>query len=577
MATFQLKERDAGGRLGRLNVQGHTLETPLFLPVVNPNIPVVAPHEMEEEFRVKAVMTNAYIISRSPDLKRKALEEGIHRALGFNGAVFTDSGAYQTFRGEVEVTQTEIIKLQEAMRVDVGVMLDVPSREESPEETRRAVLETAARAEEWQRTRQQGAVAWEGVVQGGAYLSLVKLSCGRMSRYDFDIFAVGIPPRLWKSYEFAAIGLQGLTARLNLPVAKPLHAFGVGHPAALPLLVAVGYDIFDSASYSLYARDGRYLTELGTRRLAELEFLPCNCPECQRSDVRDLQQAPALEARRFLAKHNLHSILREVNVVKQAIHENRLWDLVYERARAHPKLLEGLKAVLKAGRKHFEGVDPVVKRSPFMYYGRESRLRPELTRALRRVKERLVVGPIPSALRETYPFGQAVSAKPFTFGKEHCSELERSRTIADYQFGRGIGLALFPDDTVFERSRSTGRIRRAWLHGELLATLRPHDGLWVLRISGAGRLHAATEYPRYRAVVTEDEEVQRLISLGANVFSRFVVSSDPGLIPGEETLVVTQGDGLLGVGRAVLSGREMTEFRYGVAVETREGVRSGCG
>jgi len=575
MIAFELKERDAGGRLGRLRVHGHVLETPLFLPVVNPNIPVISPKEMEEEFGLRALMANAYIISRIPAVKEKALEEGVHRALGFTGAIFTDSGAYQSFRGEVEVAQSLVVRLQEEMRVDVGVMLDVPSREESPEETRRAVLETAARAEEWQRTRRGGKVAWEGVVQGGAFLDLVRLSCRKMSRCDFDIFAVGIPPKLWKGYEFAAIGLQGLAARRSLPVAKPLHAFGVGHPIALPLLVAVGYDIFDSASYSLYARDGRYLTELGTRRLADLGFLPCNCPECARRDVRELQQMPQPEAQRALARHNLYAILRELKLVKQAIHENRLWDLAYQRARAHPKLLEGLKAVLKAGRSHFEKVDPIAKRSPFMYYGRESWLRPELTRALRRVKQRLGKGSIPSALKETYPFGQCVSAEaPFHFDEKRYSELERSRAIAEYQFGPGIGRVLLPDEAIIERSRSTGRIRRAWLHGELLATLRPRDGLWVLRMLGARRLHAAVKYPRYRVTVTVDEEVQRLISLGANLFARFVSGSDRELVPGEEALVVTREDRLLAVGTALLSGREMTEFNHGVAVETGEGAAS---
>ncbi len=573
MITFEVKERDAGGRLGRLKVEKHALDTPLFLPVVNPNIPVITPREIEEEFGFKALMTNAYIISRALGVKKKALEEGVHRAIGFGGIVFTDSGAYQSFRGRVELTQPEVLKLQEEIRTNVGVMLDVPSRDESPEETRRAVLETAARGDEWHRTRRRNGVAWEGVVQGGAFPDLLRLSCRKMSRYHFDIFAVGIPPRLWKGYEFAAIGLQGLTARQNLPIEKPLHAFGVGHPIALPLLVAVGYDIFDSASYSLYARDGRYLTELGTRRLADLEFFPCNCPECERHDVKEVQRMTRPEAERVVARHNLYSISREVRLIKQAIHESRLWDLVYQRARAHPKLLEGLKAVLKAGRKCFERIDPVAKRSPFMYYGPESRLRPELTRAMRRVRERLGIGPIPSALRETYPFGQLVSvSEPFRFGERPYSDLERSRVIAEYQFGQGMGLALFPEGAVIERSRSTGRIRRAWSDGRLLATLRPRDGLWVPRIEGAKRLHEASEYPRYRAIVTQDEEVQELISLGANLFSRFVSNSDAQLVPGEEVLMVTRQDKLLAVGKAILSGREMTKFKHGVAVETREGV-----
>ncbi|MCD6444717.1 tRNA-guanine transglycosylase, partial [Candidatus Bathyarchaeota archaeon] len=168
MLEFELRDRDAGARLGRLTVKGKRIETPLFLPVYNPNIPVITPREMRETYGFEAVMTNAYIIYRHEHLRVRALEEGVHSLLGFDGVVFTDSGAYQTFRARLELSQAEIVRFQEEIGVDVGVMLDSPSRGESYDECKRSVLETADRGEEWSRLRTEGRAAWEGVIQGGA-------------------------------------------------------------------------------------------------------------------------------------------------------------------------------------------------------------------------------------------------------------------------------------------------------------------------------------------------------------------------------------------------------------------------
>ncbi|MEM2850028.1 MAG: tRNA-guanine transglycosylase, partial [Candidatus Bathyarchaeia archaeon] len=190
---FEIRDRDAGARLGKIKVKGETVETPLFLPVYNPNIPIITPSEMEEKYGFKAIMTNAYIIYKNDVLREKALEKGIHTLLNFDGMVFTDSGAYQSFKGRLELRQEEIINFQESIDVDVGVMLDVPSRGESFEECRESVIETAKRGEEWSILRSKDRNAWEGVIQGGAYPELLELSCRLMSKFDFDIFALGLP------------------------------------------------------------------------------------------------------------------------------------------------------------------------------------------------------------------------------------------------------------------------------------------------------------------------------------------------------------------------------------------------
>ena len=147
-------------------------------------------------------------------------------------------------------------------------------------------------------------------------------------------------------------------------------------------------------------------------------------------------------------------------------------------------------------------------------------------------------------------------------------ELQRLRAVADYQFGRGAGKALFPDDIEVERSKSTGRVRHVYLNGRLLASFRP-DGTMALTIEGAKRLIKALHHPRVRVVVSE--EAVEPVSSGRSVFAKHVVEADPEIRPGDEAVVVDESGRVLAVGRAVLSGWEMTMFKRGVAVRVRRG------
>jgi uncharacterized protein with predicted RNA binding PUA domain len=145
--------------------------------------------------------------------------------------------------------------------------------------------------------------------------------------------------------------------------------------------------------------------------------------------------------------------------------------------------------------------------------------------------------------------------------------LRRVRTIADYQFGKGAGDALFPDNVRFLLS-STGRIRQIFDNGRI-ATLRAKDGLLTLSIAGASKLHAFFRYPRLRVVVMK--EAAEHVAGGKSVFAKHVVGCDPQIRAGDEILVVDPDDRLLATGKAVLSAEEMRAFTSGVAVRVREG------
>ena len=148
------------------------------------------------------------------------------------------------------------------------------------------------------------------------------------------------------------------------------------------------------------------------------------------------------------------------------------------------------------------------------------------------------------------------------------SSLKRIRTIADFQFGAGAGAAVFPDECTFQYS-TTGRIRQVRIGKERLATVRAQDGRLTLGVVGAERLAAHLAPPAYRVTVQED--VTPFIADGKNAMAKHVVAADDGIRAGDEVLVVTEGDVLLATGGALLSGREMLAFNYGVAVKVRQG------
>jgi 7-cyano-7-deazaguanine tRNA-ribosyltransferase len=144
------------------------------------------------------------------------------------------------------------------------------------------------------------------------------------------------------------------------------------------LAVAMGCDLFDSAAYALYARDDRYLTVRGTEQLAELDYLPCECPVCASHTPAEVRERDDAERERLLAEHNLHVSYGELRRVKQAVRRGNLLELVESRARSHPAMLDGYRALLDHADR-LERADHVSK-DAFFYLSTESARRPEVLR-----------------------------------------------------------------------------------------------------------------------------------------------------------------------------------------------------
>ncbi len=149
--------------------------------------------------------------------------------------------------------------------------------------------------------------------------------------------------------------------------------------------------------------------------------------------------------------------------------------------------------------------------------------------------------------------------------------LKRVRTIADYQFGKGAGAALFPDNAEFQLS-TTGRVRQILLDNMRIATIRAQDGMLTLGITGARNLHEFVRFPGRRVVV--NSEAAPFVARGKNAFARHVLSVDPDIREGQEVLVVDENDKLLATGKAVLCSGEMLEFKKGMAVDVRNSMET---
>ncbi len=124
--AFESLYSDIAGRTGKLTVGKKTIKTPALLPVINPHLQVVTPKEIQL-MGVEAVITNAYIFSESRQYRQRALDEGLHKVLDFDGIIMTDSGSFQlSVYGQVSVTNTETLSFQRDIGSDIWVPLDIP-------------------------------------------------------------------------------------------------------------------------------------------------------------------------------------------------------------------------------------------------------------------------------------------------------------------------------------------------------------------------------------------------------------------------------------------------------------------
>ena len=655
---FEIKAKDMRGRVGVLKTKHGDVKTPALMPVIHPR-----KQEIDvKKYGADIVITNAYLIYKDEDLKQKAIDEGLHNLINFDGPVMTDSGSFQlSVYGDVDITNKEVIEYQEMIGTDIGTSLDIPTAPFVEREKAESDLEiTIERAKEAVEFKKQNNIEMllNSVVQGSTFMDLRQKCASELSKLDADLYPIGAVVPLMESYHYKELVDVVMNSMMYLPDNTARHLMGAGHPMVFALAVAMGCDLFDSAAYILYAEDDRLLSTRGTFKLENLQEMPCSCEVCSKYTPDDLRAMPKKERRDLIAQHNLHVSFAELRLIRQAIYEGSLMELVEERCRAHPALLDAVRQ-LKNYNENFEEYDPRSKKSAFFYTGPESLGRSEVLRHHDKLQEMpkkrdLIILPpsrkpyskfisgklgefyvcgkrhdvhlddsdfmvmdipfglIPLKIDELYPLSQNAAPKIWdsdskdylkTFLDEFAGEYEqvlihprivrnldldlkdkvddeiryakddvkKLKAIADYQFGWGVGEALFKGNINVEKSKKTGKIRHIYDGKTLIVNMRASDSYLVLSKEGAKRLHAAASYPKNRVVVNKDSEPFALD--GKSVFSKFVIECDENIRARDEVLIVNEEDKLLAYGKSLLSAVEINNFQTGQAIKTRKGFK----
>ena len=337
---FEIIARDGQARLGKLHTAHGILETPCLLPVINPNIRTIEPREMWDRYGIQALITNSYVIWKHDNLKEKALAEGVHSLIDYPGVIMTDSGTFQSYvYGDVEVGVEEIVKFQKDIGVDIATMLDIFTRPDMTySQVEKAVDETVDRGQISIDTA--GDVMLNGPIQGGLFPELrVKSSVG-MSKLDFSIHPIGGIVPIMEQQKYRDLAKIMLACKSNLAPNRPVHMFGCGHPMLFPMLVAMGADLFDSAAYVLFARDGRLLTPWGTERISDIEEWPILMPAITNYSPAEVRAMDKQERTILLSKYNLEVTLQEMSRCRQAVRDGTIWRLAERRSHEHPALRE---------------------------------------------------------------------------------------------------------------------------------------------------------------------------------------------------------------------------------------------
>ncbi len=382
---FDIKAKDNMGRVGVLKTKHGDVKTPALMPVIHPRKQTID----VGKYGADIVITNAYLIYKDDDLKQKAVDEGLHKLINFDGPVMTDSGSFQlSVYGDVEITNKEVIEFQELIKTDIGTSLDIPTApyvdRQKAESDLEITLKRAHEAVEYKK-EQNMEMLLNSVVQGSTFLDLRQKCAGELSKLDADLYPIGAVVPLMESYHYKDLVDVVMNSMKNLADDRPRHLMGAGHPMIFALCVAMGCDLFDSAAYILYAEDDRLLSTRGTFKLENLTEMPCSCEVCSKYTPDDLRSMPKEKRRDLIAQHNLHVSFAELRLIRQAIYDGNLMELVEERCRAHPALLEAVRHLGNYS-SEMEKYDPRSKKSAFFYTGSESLCRSEVLRHMQKLR-----------------------------------------------------------------------------------------------------------------------------------------------------------------------------------------------
>jgi queuine tRNA-ribosyltransferase len=349
---FEITCTDSKARQGRLETPHGVIETPVFMPVgTQATVKGLTPRELEEA-GVQIILGNTYHLTLRPGDELIVELGGLHRFMGWNRPILTDSGGFQiyslalsrkiddraaVFQSHIDGTKLELtperaVAIQENLGSDIAMCLDeCPPFGTSPVTMREAVRRTIHWAERCKAAHRRADQALFAIVQGGTDMDL-RLQCARaLVALDFPGYALG-------GFSVGETAAQMVTAlepsAASLPEAKPRYLMGVGQPRDILDAVACGIDLFDCVlptrngrNAGAYTLDGplRLRNARHKRDLAPLES-GCSCYTCRhfsRAYLHHLFLADEMLGPMLLSLHNVAFYCRLMAEVRLAIREGR--------------------------------------------------------------------------------------------------------------------------------------------------------------------------------------------------------------------------------------------------------------
>ncbi len=352
---FERLQTDGGARRGRLALAHGTVETPVFMPVGTYGaVKSVSPVELTE-LGAQIILGNTFHLWLRPGLDVVRAHGGLHRFVGWNAPILTDSGGFQVWSlgalrkiGEEGVhfaspvngdrlflTPEESMRIQHALNSDVVMIFDectpflvdgLPAPEQVVAQSMGLSLRWARRSRT-EHDRLGNANALFGIVQGGMHEALRDESLAGLVEIGFDGYAIG-GLSVGEPKEDMLRILDFLSPRM--PADAPRYLMGVGTPEDLVDGVARGIDMFDCVMPTRNARNGWLFTRYGDLKLRNARYKDdvrpldqsCGCYTCRnfsRSYLHHLHKVGEILGARLNTIHNLHYYQHLMAGIREAI------------------------------------------------------------------------------------------------------------------------------------------------------------------------------------------------------------------------------------------------------------------
>ncbi|CAG9169358.1 tRNA guanosine(34) transglycosylase Tgt [Cupriavidus pinatubonensis] len=362
MLNFELITTDGNARRGRVTLNHGVVETPIFMPVgTYGSVKAMSPLELNE-IGAEIILGNTFHLWLRPGLDVVNTHDGLHRFIGWDKPILTDSGGFQVFslgdlrkitedgvtfaspvNGDKLFLSPEIsMQIQRTLNSDIVMQFDEctpyeiegrPATHEEAAKSMRMSLRWAKRSrDEFERLANPNALF--GIVQGGMFEDLRDESLAGLSELDFHGFAIG-GLSVGEPKEDMMRVLEHVAPRL--PADKPHYLMGVGTPEDLVAGVAAGVDMFDCVMPTRNARNGWLFTRYGDVKIRNAAHRndprpldeSCACYTCRnfsRAYLHHLHRVGEILGARLNTIHNLHYYLQLMREVRESIERHRFSD-----------------------------------------------------------------------------------------------------------------------------------------------------------------------------------------------------------------------------------------------------------